>query len=159
MVNKENYKIIDFDQIYAADFKQLNLSWIIEHWTPEEEDYVLLENPIATIISKGGLILCAISRERLIGTCALINCGEGRFELSKMTVAKRFRGNGIGLELVTEAIQRAHQKKARSIYIESNTILRPAIQLYKKIGFQEIVGIRPAYKRCNIQLEMLLYNN
>ena len=76
-----------------------------------------------------------------------------------MTVAKRFRGNGIGLELVTEAIQRAHQKKARSIYIESNTILRPAIQLYKKIGFQEIVGIRPAYKRCNIQLEMLLYNN
>ena len=158
-MNKEHYKIIDFDQIYAADFKQLNLSWITEHWSPEEEDYVLLDNPTTAIISEGGSILCAINRERLVGTCGLINWGEGRFELSKMTVEKSFRGNGIGLELAIKAIERARQKKARSIYIESNTILKPAIQLYKKIGFQEIIGIRPAYKRCNIQLEMLLYNN
>ena len=40
--------------------------------------------------------------------------------------------------------------------IESYAI-KNSIELYKNIGFQEIIGIPPSYKICNIQLEMLLY--
>lgn len=50
----------------------------------------------------------------------------------------------------------AKELGASKIYLESNTILKPAIQLYQKLGFQKIVGRTTPYKRCNIQMELIL---
>jgi hypothetical protein len=45
---------------------------------------------------------------------------------------------------------------AKKIYLESNTILKPAINLYHKMGFQKVSGLATPYKRCNIQMELVL---
>jgi hypothetical protein len=42
--------------------------------------------------------------------------------------------------------------QADRVYLESNTILEPAIRLYRKLGFDEFVGEPSPYARCNIQM-------
>ncbi|RZL43422.1 MAG: MarR family transcriptional regulator, partial [Pedobacter sp.] len=42
------------------------------------------------------------------------------------------------------------------IYLESNTILKPAINLYHKLGFEKIAGKPTPYTRCNIQMELVV---
>ncbi len=50
-------------------------------------------------------------------------------------------------------IDKAKSLGAKKIYLESNTILKPAVGLYHKLGFKTI-PLRPTpYERCDIQME------
>ena len=40
--------------------------------------------------------------------------------------------------------------------LESNTLLKPAIHIYKKIGFKELSEYHPAYERGDIQMELTI---
>ena len=44
------------------------------------------------------------------------------------------------------------------IYLESNTILTPALSLYQKLGFQRLPDDAKAspYERCNVKMELIL---
>ena len=54
------------------------------------------------------------------------------------------------------AIGRARQSGANKIFLESNTILKPAVSLYRKLGFIELRELHPAYERGDIQMELTL---
>ena len=53
-------------------------------------------------------------------------------------------------------IKRAKELGVKRVYLESNTILTPAINLYRKLGFTEFAGETSPYQRCNIQMELFL---
>jgi GNAT superfamily N-acetyltransferase len=78
------------------------------------------------------------------------------YELAKMAVSPKARGKGIGFLLGKAIIDKATQLGATNIYLESNTVLRPAISLYEKLGFKKIAGHHTPYERCNIQMELKL---
>ncbi len=82
--------------------------------------------------------------------------GESCFELAKMAVSLVAQGKGTGWLLGQAGIQKAKAHGADRLYLESNTDLKPAIGLYRKLGFHEIYGAVSPYRRCNIQMEMLL---
>jgi GNAT superfamily N-acetyltransferase len=147
--------IIDFTAEHAAAFKQLNLAWITEHWTVEAADLKALDSPFESIINVGGAILIGESDSVVVGTVALIPLTAGTLELAKMTVSKTVRGTGLGLALGLAALARAKEMGARKVYLESNTILKPAISLYEKLGFQKLPDDARAspYERCNIRME------
>ena len=65
-------------------------------------------------------------------------------------------GKGIGWLLSIAAINKARQLGGKTIYLESNTVLKPAINLYQKLGFQKVVRKPSPYNRCNIQMELSL---
>lgn len=44
--------------------------------------------------------------------------------------------------------------KAKKLFLESNTLLKPAIHTYKKLGFKELTEYHPAYERGDIQMEL-----
>lgn len=44
--------------------------------------------------------------------------------------------------------------KAKILFLESNTLLKPTIHTYKKLGFKELAENHPAYERGNIQMEL-----
>ena len=75
-----------------------------------------------------------------------------------MTVSKSARGTGLGLALGEAALARAEAMGARKVYLESNTILAPALSLYEKLGFQTLPDDARAspYERCNIRMERAL---
>ena len=58
--------------------------------------------------------------------------------------------------LGTAIIEKARTLGARGIYLESNTILKPAISLYHKLGFKKVTGHPTPYARCNIQMGLPL---
>ena len=104
----------------------------------------------------GGHIYLARHNNKIVGTCALIKVNDDTYELAKMAVTQSNRSKGIGWLLGQAAIIKARELGAKTVFLESNTILKPAINLYRKLGFRKIVGQPSAYKRCNIQMELKL---
>ncbi len=84
----------------------------------------------------GGQIFLAVINEEAVGTAALIKMNESTFELAKMSVTEKHQGKSIGKKLCQAAIEYAKDKKFKNIFLESNSKLTPALNLYKKLGFR-----------------------
>ena len=147
-------QLVDYAPIYAQAFRGLNEEWITQYFKMEETDYKALDNPTGYILDKGGRILVALYDGEPLGVCALIKMNDSvyDYELAKMAVSPKAQGKNIGWLLGQAAIQKAKELGAKKLYLESNTILKPAINLYHKLGFQKIEGISSPYERCNIQM-------
>ena len=76
------------------------------------------------------------------------------YELAKMGVDPTMQRRGIGLLLGQEVVRRAKGLGARSLFVESNTVLGPAIALYERLGFAASEGFESPYERCNYQAVM-----
>lgn len=150
--------ITDFSPQYKQAFKQLNEEWISKYFVMEEADYKALDNPESYILNKGGYIIMALYNNEPVGTCALIKMDDEKydFELAKMAVSPDIQGKGIGKKLMQAVVDKAKSKGAKWLYLESNTILTPAITLYEKTGFEKVERAATPYERCNIQMELEL---
>ncbi|MFH7018551.1 GNAT family N-acetyltransferase [Flavobacterium sp. FlaQc-47] len=164
-VNEEKKKreshdvqIVDFEPQYLEAFKSLNVEWISTYFEMEEADYKALDNPQEYILDKGGKIFVALYRNEPVGVCALIKMKNPTydFEMAKMAVSPKAQGKNIGFLLGQAIVNTAREQGASKIYLESNTILKPAINLYNKLGFQKVFGLATPYKRCNIQMELVI---
>jgi len=151
-------EIIDYRPEHQEIFRALNEAWISKYFTMEESDYKALDNPQNYILDKGGCILVALYDGEPLGVCALIkmNDSEYDFELAKMAVSPKAQGKNIGFLLATAVIEKAKSLGAKKIYLESNTVIKPAISLYHKLGFEKVAGKPTPYARCNIQMELIL---
>ena len=92
----------------------------------------------------------------MAGTFALIKESDDVFELSKMAVNEKFQGKKIGNQMLDFCLQKAKELGAVKVILYSNTILAPAIHLYKKYGFTEVPIGNSEYKRSNIKMEKVL---
>jgi GNAT superfamily N-acetyltransferase len=143
-----------------AAFRALNEAWIEKHFHLEEKDRETLGDPDRHILAQGGYILMAERGAELIGTCALIARGDGRFEIAKMTVTERERGQGVGRQLLEYAIEFARAKAIPRLYLETNTKLQSAIRIYEAVGFRHLPAeqVKPSpYTRANVYMEMTLF--
>lgn len=140
----------------ASEFARLNCAWIERYFHMEPADERMLGNPIEMIVDPGGEIFVVDMDGCVVGVCALVNHGNRSYELAKMAVDPDERGRGIGYLLGRRAIEEARRRGARRVLIESNTVLEPAMNLYRKLGFVEIPDHRSPYERSNIALELLL---
>lgn len=153
---RKEVEVVAYHPKYQTAFKQLNEDWISQYFKMEAADYKSLDHPKEYILDKGGHILIALYKGEPVGTCALIKMDDDTFELAKMAVGAGAKGKGIGWILGTAAIEMAKQHDAKKLYLESNTILKPAINLYHKLGFKKVTGEPSPYERCNIQMELNL---
>ncbi len=149
-------EIIDYESRYQGAFKRLNVEWIEMHWQLEEADHQSLDHPDEYIIARGGHIFLALDGREVVGTCALLRVSDTTYELAKMAVHAKTRGKAVGAALGKAAIDKARSERAEKVYLESNTILEPAIRLYRKLGFKEFTGEPSPYERCNIQMVLNL---
>lgn len=154
----QEIKIVDFIPSYRDAFKSLNEEWIMKYFEMEEADFKALDHPQTYILETGGYIAIALLDNEPVGTCALMKMDNELFdfELAKMAVSPKAQGLGIGYQLGLKMIEKANVLGATKIFLESNTKLKPAIQLYKKLGFNTIEHITTPYERCNIQMELVL---
>lgn len=149
------------NRAHRDGFRDLNLAWIEEHFAVEPRDRHELDDPERHILDAGGWIFIAEddeSREpgtRVLGTCALIY-EHGTFELAKMAVAPEARGRGVGRALGEAVIARARALGIPRIELLSNTLLGPAIRLYRALGFVEVPLPPTEYARANIKMVLEL---
>ena len=153
---KQRISIVRYRPEFKNAFKALNVAWIEKHWPIEEQDLKVLDYPEENIINSGGYIAIAIEDSKVVGTAALIRMSEDCFELAKMAVAENSKRRGLGYLLGSHLMDTAKQLGAKRLYLESNTQLQPAINLYRKLGFKQISNQPSPYKRCDIQMERWL---
>jgi ribosomal protein S18 acetylase RimI-like enzyme len=145
--------IVGYQRRYRADFKRLNLEWLGKYFRVEPIDERVLSRPEA-IVRKGGTILLACLHGKAIGTCALLPAGTGRYELSKMAITEAYQGLGIGRRLLAAAIGAFEAGGGGELFLETNSVLAPAIRLYESVGFVHMP--RPDgpahYQRANVYM-------
>ena len=144
-----------YETKFDNDFFVLNKAWIEESWILEESDKKDLLNP-DKIIHNGGQVFFALENQKVIGTVAMINSSENRFELAKMTVQEDFRGKGIANMLMDECLKFAKENKANEIFLISNDSLTIARNLYDKYGFKEVDLDSQKYDRGNVKMRLTL---
>lgn len=150
------FRIVDYAPKYQKAFKAMNVDWISAHWEMEEPDFNALDDPDSYVLDSGGMILIAIHDDQPVGCCALIKMDDQNYELAKMAVSPSVQGKGLGLLLGKAILSRADLLGARRVYLETNSILKPAVNLYLKLGFQYTKGNTSPYNRCNVQMEKYL---
>ncbi|TKC62025.1 GNAT family N-acetyltransferase [Pedobacter hiemivivus] len=154
----KDVQIVPYEDQYQNAFRALNEEWISTYFQMEEADYKALDNPKSYILDKGGKIFVALYNNEPVGVCALIKMKDPDydFELAKMAVSPKIQGKSIGWLLGQAVVNAAKDLGASKIYLESNTALKPAINLYQKLGFKKVVGRSTPYERCNIQMELII---
>ena len=150
-------RIIPFRKEFKADFIQLNNEWLEKYFDVEEEDKRILNNPEKEIINKGGEVFFALLNEQVVGTCAVQKVEDGLYELAKMAVAERARGKQIEKKLALTAIGYAVDKGARKLKLSTSPKLVAALNLYRKLGFINVVTDNDhRYRRELIHMELEL---
>lgn len=149
-------RIVPYEPRYAETFRILNEEWITSHWEIEDADRKALEHPREYILDKGGHILVALFRGEPVGVCALLRMSDPNYdyELAKYAVSPTVQGRGIGMMLGKAAVDKAVELGAKRLFLESNTLLAPAIHIYRKLGFRELAEYHPSYARGDIQMEL-----
>jgi len=140
-------------------FRTLNEEWITRYFTLEAKDREILNDPVHSILLKGGHIFMAYAGAEAVGCVALIPMRDGVYEISKMAVSPHLRGRGIGRRLLQHAIAQARSIGARSLFLGSNTRLKDAVHLYESVGFRHVKPetLPPMpYSRADVFMELSL---
>jgi len=87
-----------------------------------------------------GMFLVAYLRGEPIGCGGLKFHDDQPADLKRMWVANTARGLGVGRRLLTELEQRARDRGATVVRLETNRSLAEAINLYRSTGYTEIPG-------------------
>ena len=140
-----------------AAFRDINLEWIERYFAVEQKDRDVLDHPRKYILDPGGAILIAEDDCVPIGVVSLVLMDGGSVELAKMGVRPSAQGKGAGRLLVDAAIAKARNMGMSRVYIETNSVLGPALRLYRDAGFQPLRERQPSpYARADVQLELFL---
>ena len=151
--------ILPFDSInegHREGFKRINYDWIERFFKVEPLDMESLENPEKFYIDKGGLVLLAEYQGKIVGTAALKPMTEDAMELSKMGVDNSAKGLGIGELLGQSIIEEARRMGLKRLYLETNSRLLPAQNLYQKLGFKSVKDFSSPYSRADVAMELFL---
>lgn len=156
---RNKVKIIPFDAenaVHRESFKRINYEWIERYFKVEPLDMESLENPEKFYINKGGLVLLAEYQDKIVGTSALKPMTDDSMELSKMGVDNSAKGLGIGELLGKSIIEEARKMGLKRLYLETNSRLLPALNLYQKLGFKTVKDFSSPYSRADVAMEIFI---
>ncbi|CAM2009044.1 bifunctional helix-turn-helix transcriptional regulator/GNAT family N-acetyltransferase [Acanthopleuribacter pedis] len=152
-------EIIAYDPTYREAFYDINREWVETLFEMEEEDRKVLQNPESEIIAKGGEVWFARHREsgEILGTVALHKGDHDHYEMIKMGVRPEARGYSIGEQLGVALIEEAKRRGIDTVYLETNSKLTPALNLYRKLGFKSVpLDPNTPFARCNVRMALAL---
>lgn len=141
------------DDRLREGFVRLNRAWIERYFKIEPCDERIFANP-GGIVDGGGEIFIAAVGQTAAGCCALVDHGDGRYELAKMAVDPAFQHRHLGRQLGDAVVAEARRRGARKLFLEANTALEASVALYHRLGFEKAECSRPAYGRCNLYMEL-----
>src|SRR5690606_5748132 len=75
---------------------------------------------------------------RVVGSYGLMPHGDDCCELRKMYLYKEYRGKGLGRYMLERALAEARRLGFRRVELETASVLKEAVGLYRAYGFQPI---------------------
>lgn len=148
--------IVPYMAVHRADFERLNRAWLAELWV-EPRDEQVFADPEAAYCTGGGAVYTALKDGRVVGTIALRRESDDVYELCKLAVDTRERGHGIGAALTQTVIDAARARRARTLFLTTNTRLAAAVRLYRRAGFVDRAERKhPERTRANLEMTLAL---
>ena len=132
----------DLDRVMELERKAFSCPWtrgMYERELEKEESCYLTIMVDGTIIAYGGVLL--LLEEAHVMT---------------MAVMQRYRRQGVATRLLLEMIRNAEAMGARFVTLEVRVSNDPAIELYKKFGFQ-VMGERKHYYMDNLENALIMW--
>ena len=91
----------------------------------------------ANYINRGGIFeILEDADGNLLGTVGLYPMDAETVELRKMYFAKELRGQGFGKRILQRMIEKSRESGFKKIYLETASVLKEAVHLYEKFGFE-----------------------
>ena len=97
----------------------------------------------------GGEFWVVESNGQIVGTGGYypITRGDDAVEIRKMYLLPSARGQGLGRFLLRRLEQAAAQKGFTEVWVETATVLKEAVQLYERYGYEPASGVET--ERCD----------
>lgn len=148
------FSIEPYDARWKQAFYDLNIWWLEKYFDVEPIDEVVLSDPEGALLDQGGEIFFAVLDGKAVGTVAMKCQNAGVFELTKLGVDPDAQQAGMGRALCLKVIERFGARGGKTLFLETNTKLEPAIALYWKLGFvQKPFPEDSPYARSNYYME------
>lgn len=146
-----NFSIRDWQPCDRSLAAQVIRSVLAEYglgWEPERADRDVLEVE-ACYQAVGGEFWVIEHQGQLVGTGAYYPTerGEKAVEIRKMYLLPAARGQGLGRYLLQQLEQAIANRGFRTIWVETASVLKEAVQLYETSGYQPAIGIET--ERCD----------
>ncbi|MDW3190833.1 MAG: GNAT family N-acetyltransferase [Cytophagales bacterium] len=107
-----------------------------------------------------GTLYLIYQKEALAGCFAIRKFESTICELKRMYLRTSARGSGLGKTMLLEAIEAAKSMQYQKMRLDTLPTMKPAIELYQKVGFYEIDPYRfnpiPDSKFFEIDLEKIV---
>jgi putative acetyltransferase len=87
-----------------------------------------------------GALLLAMADDNACGCVGMRPIGGDQCEMKRLYVRPGWRGHGLGRRLADAVMTRARNAGYHSMVLDTLEVLRPAIALYRSIGFSPIEG-------------------
>lgn len=99
-----------------------------------------LDNLKDNYFRHGGVFKVVVneSTKRIVGCIGLRPLSKQRAELCKMYIEKAARGQGLGRRLLEDVLAVARSNGFAEVWLETNSVLTVATNLYRKYGFQPV---------------------
>ncbi len=150
--------ILNFEPHHQPYFEKFNRTWIERYFVMEPIDEFVLTDPQEALLNPGGAILMAEYNGVVAGTVALRKVDDMTYEFTKMAVDDAFQRKGIAKALSYASFKKAKELGAHKVILYSNSVLKPAVTLYEKLGFKHLpIGIGE-YKRSDVKMEIDINN-
>lgn len=151
-------EIVEYQKQYKQDFVTLNTAWIEKFFAMEQEDCDILYHTEA-YLEKGGMIYFAVEERAVLATCLVYPTGNDVWEICKLAANEKYQGYGAGTAVFKACMDYAINHGAKKLTLISNHILKPALHIYKKMGFREVPLSRGnEYERADVQCEYIVPN-
>jgi len=113
--------------------------------------------------TRSGYFVALTTNEELLGGAGIAPLGtySDICELKKLYLLPEARGYGIGEALTRHCLTFAQQLHYRHTYLDTLSTMNAAIQLYKKLGFQQLSAPLEGatHSQCDIWMMKTLPNN
>jgi ribosomal protein S18 acetylase RimI-like enzyme len=130
----EPNQLNDAIQLFNEYANSLNISLAFQNFSEEL-------NIIDTMYgSPSGCLLIVYDKDQAIACAAYRKIGEGICELKRMYIKPSYRGLKIGQTLLEMLCSRALENGYTKMRLDTLDTMLPAIGLYKKHGFYEILA-------------------
>jgi putative acetyltransferase len=148
-------RLINYEDKYQPDFKRLNMEWLEKFNLTETHDLEILDDPRGTVLDNGGCIFLVMEADKVVGTAGLWKENEEEYELIKMAVDPGHRGEGLSKVLLDRCLAEAKTRKAKKMFLYSNSQLKRALKLYEQYGFKHVDVSNAPFLTADVKMELI----
>lgn len=137
---KPFFEIVPMELVDCAEMSELHGLRFPRQWSDGEFQNLLLQHSVFGFVARQTNAFFS----KPLGGFVLAREAAGEAEILTVAVTEKFGRLGLGWRLMQAALREATSRGGESMFLEVETANRPAVELYRKLGFAT-VGERPAY--------------